>query len=199
MYAKVSGKNRVADLKIELIFNYSEKTSVTDAGTLHSIALSRPRIQTSTTSLAPYFPFEGVTLGITTIDQLRQMGMTVKTFGDRNESTYGSLGEYYFYNDFDGGEIVRMMSVDNNLLPQSWIPSEESCIMTYNLWLKFFADRGFVIMENEPQDKPSAAYPSLKAVQPELGLSVNVSFDKINIATEGDSPEKVRGYAIKKI
>ena len=73
--AELKAVNFTSNLRMGLDFNYSNNTRASDANTLYSIRLERPRVHTSKTSYAPYFPVEGVMPGVTTITQLSQMGM----------------------------------------------------------------------------------------------------------------------------
>ena len=183
-----------------LNFNYSDYGKVTDSNTLYSIRLSRSRLKTSATNYGKFGTIEGVTLGKTTIEELRQMGLKVASHGDRNEYTYGELGEYRFYNDRNGGNIVEDLTSYKNLLPHEWVASGESRIMTYNKWLACFAQIGFVVIKDEVADRPDAAYPGLRAVNNTLGLQLDVDFNKFSsVASEGDDAAKVRGFNIRTI
>ncbi len=197
--ARINATDTAHNLSIELNFNYGEGTnSVNDYKTLYSITLKRSRIQTKTTDFSPFFPIEGVMPGVTTLNQLGQMGMKLESFGDDNEFRYGVMGEYRFYNNKEGGNIVRSVDIGNNMLPTEWTSTGQNRFMTYNKWIAFFKKNGFVITEDEPQNDPNATYPKMKAIQPYLGIRINLSFKKsFSIAIEGDSPDVFWNYSVE--
>lgn len=196
--AELEAINLTSNLRMGLDFNYSNNTSATDANTLYSITLKRPRIHTSKTSYAPYFPIEGVMPGVTTIAQLSEMGMDISSFGDNNEFKYGKMGDIRFYNDKNGGNVVCSVDIDSNLLLQQWAKAGESRFMSYNKWMSFFKEHDFIVMRNDLLQDTSARYPRVKAIHPYLGLLIELEFKKsFSISEEGDSPTVFDEYSIE--
>ena len=176
------------DLLIELDFSYNGN-STTKKGTLYSISLSRKRIKTSTTDYGSYFPIDGVTPGVTSANQMRQMGIDVN--GSR-----GEIGEHSFWLGSRNTNIVDHVTIYENKLPLEWT-SGAVIIMTYNKWIKFFKDNGFIITKNEPETEPNASYPKLRAINPEVGIKIYVSFRKsFSISVDGDNPDVVWQYDV---
>ncbi len=181
--AKLTAENLSKNLCFELNFAYGKGQKASDPNTLYSITLERKRIRTLTTDYSPYLPIDGVTPGVTTANQLPQLGIEL-TSGYK----WGCKGNRtYFYDD---NKKIYKIEMRDNRLPSEWVKPGESVVMTYNRWLQFFRERGFLITKNEPSNEPNSRYPEIEAMHPQIGIRIGVKFHRsFNITTEGDNSD----------
>jgi hypothetical protein len=174
--AKMEAEDLENGLKLSFDFSQGKGSTVSDKYTLYSITLKRKRIVTSTTDYTPYLPVVGVTIGQTKRDELPKL------------SNSGSKGDKYNYNFYlDNHNIVDCISFFGNSLPIEWEGTDYYGEMTYNKWIRFFNERGFIITKNEPLYDPTGLFPELNAVHPYYGIKVEVIFNRsINALSEGN-------------
>lgn len=181
--AKIEAEDVCHRLKLSLDFNYGKGSTVTDNCTLYSIAVNRKRIVTSTTDYTPYLPIDDVIIGQTKLDELP--GKDIKLF---NNSGQGGKGNHSFF--FDKHNIVDSIAISDGSLPIEWEGTDYYGQMTFNKWIRFFNERGFIITKNDPINAPEETYPDLTAVHPPTGLSVQITFNRpINATIDGNLPD----------
>jgi hypothetical protein len=161
------------NLNLELHFIGTDGKGKSSNNTLSYIRISRDRIVTNRTNYAPFLPIEGVTIGQTSLNDLKSFGFQTFDGTGGIAINFKRPVTYFKYND--KSKLVEAINFPGAPMPKEWPEANKYGQMTYNKWLDYFEKYGFIVEKNEAIS--ISTYPQIVAVQPEIGLKVTINFE----------------------
>ena len=161
------------NLNLELHFIGTDGKGKYSNNTLSYIKISRDRIVTNRTNYAPFLPIEGVTIGQTSLRDLKSFGF--QTFDETGGIAVNLKRPVTYFKYNDKSKLVEAINFPGAPMPKEWPEANKYGQMTYNKWLDYFEKYGFIVEKNEAIS--ISTYPQIVAVQPEIGLKVTINFE----------------------
>ncbi len=165
-----------------------------DPNTLIWLKFSRSRILTKTSIFVPFLPIEGVTIGQTTIDDLKLFGFNI---GNGGTVAVNKKRPVIHFMCNEKSTIVERIKIPSSSIPVEWPEAKELGQMTYKKWLSYFEKYGFDIHKNEALEPSVYMFPQLIAIQPQIGLKVTVTFmNGFNVKSKANKSEAIGEWEI---
>ena len=192
---KVSQKRTVAPSTKKI----SKRTANSDV-TTHKIS------DTQSDTNQSFFPIYGITLGLTTKNDIVKMGYKPKLYKN-GPKWHVDVNSITFW-DHEGDGVIESVNLNyNDAMPQKWLDMGMKLNMSYNKWIAFLKNHGFVIInatnpsqiEYEGRQTLSA---NIEAINTKQLLSFSLDFSYGNDNGEGatvDSNNSLYSINIKKI
>ena len=134
------------NLNLELHFIGTDGKGKSSNNTLSYIRISRNRIVTNRTNYAPFLPIEGVTIGQTSLNDLKSFGFQTFDGTGGIAINFKRPVTYFKYND--KSKLVEAINFPGAPMPKEWPEANKYGQMTYNKWLDYFEKYGFIVEKN---------------------------------------------------
>lgn len=208
-FATIDAEDARQNLSMEFYFTGTKGETESDPNTLMWITFSRKRIQTYRSDYKPFMPIEGVTIGQTTVENVKSLGFVFfkdSSTAVKNKQPYIdykyneksakvekiSIPRVIYCKCNDNNTIVEKIRIPGEYIPFEWPEAKDYVPMTYRKWLRYFEKYGFDLQTNDALNPSVYFSPQLTAVQPQIGIKVTVTLISLfKVKREANNPKSI--------